>query len=193
MQEYTFKPALLRRARTWAVRDGHVLRKGADKALKLSDVTKATWGEISYRGTRNTWLHLTGPDGVTKIECGDSGNSQERETFLRFVKAVCKALIDENPDLAIRQGGGVGLKWSMFIIGLIGALFGLAFVFAGLTGQLKRGEMMAVISGGLMVAFLGLLAWNYAPWRPGLILSPREMVVLLGGMTAPMDGPDYDA
>jgi len=193
MQEYTFKSAAFRKPQSWTIREGHLLKRGAEAALKLSEVSRATWGDMTHRGTRNAWLHLTGPDGVVKIECSDAGGSKSRETFLKLCHKVCETLAREHPDLPIRQGGGDALRWSLFLIGLGAALVGLFFVWAGITGNVKRGEVMAIMLGAGFAGVFGLMVWSFAPWRDVQTLSPKEMTLLLGGMTAPMDGPDDDA
>lgn len=189
MQEYSFKPAIIRRPQVWALKDGHLVRRGADMALDLSKVERAVWGDITHRGIRSAWLYLTGPDGVTKIQCNDAGDGNDRTAFLELSKAICETLARVTPDLAIRQDGGAGLKWSMFLIGLIGGLCGLVFVWAGVTGNVKRGEMQAILLGGILATGLLYMAWSFAPWRGDETLTPAQMAASLSGMIAPNRAP----
>ncbi|MEM9055378.1 MAG: hypothetical protein AAGB16_08635 [Pseudomonadota bacterium] len=193
MQEYTFKATPMRRPQSWMVQDGQLLRRGAAKALKLSDVTKAAWGDLTHRGMRNAWLHLTGPDEVVKIECNDSGLGDEREIFLKLCQRVCEGLEQENPDLPIRQGGSDALRWSLFLIGLMATLGGLFFVWSVVSGSVRQNELTVLLIGGFMILAFGALAWAFAPWQPVQTLKPREMSLLLSGMSAPMQRPDDDA
>ncbi|MEL8055530.1 MAG: hypothetical protein AAGK66_05200 [Pseudomonadota bacterium] len=193
MREYTFKPAIIRPEATWMVRDGHLLKRGAERALKLSEVTSAAWGDMTYRGTRNAWLHLTGPDGVVKIECNDTGVGDDRHTFLKLCEKVCGVLVEECPDLPIRQGGGRAFQWSMFILGAMAAGVGLLFLWAALSGTVRQNEMTLILIGAFMAVAFGFVAWMFAPWQPAQTLTPREMALYLSGMTAPVDRPEDDA
>ncbi|MEM1087900.1 MAG: hypothetical protein AAGH90_09225 [Pseudomonadota bacterium] len=193
MREYSFKPAMAQREATWMVRDGHLLKRGAERALKLYDVTSVAWGDMTYRGTRNAWLHLTGPDGVVKIECNDAGFGDDRHTFLKLCESVCQVLAAECPDLPIRQGGGRALQWSMFLLGAMAAGVGVLFLWAVLSGTVRQNEVTVGLLGAFMAAAFGYVAWIFAPWQPVQTLSPREMALYLSGMTAPVDRPEDDA
>ncbi|MEO1642240.1 MAG: hypothetical protein AAFR74_02810 [Pseudomonadota bacterium] len=193
MREYTFKPALARREVFWMVRDGHLLKRGAERALNLSEVTSAAWGDMAYRGTRNAWLHLTGPDGVVKIECNDAGVGDDRNTFLKLCESVCRVLADECPELPIRQGGGRALQLSMFLLGVMAACVGVLFLWAVLSGTVRQNEVTVGLLGAFMAAAFGYVAWVFAPWQPVQTLSPREMSLYLSGMTAPVNRPEDDA
>lgn len=189
MREYTFKPAIARREQVWAIQDGHLMRRGGASAIDLAHVQGAIWGDMAYRGTRTSWLHLEGEEAVTKIECNDSGVGEDRSEFLALIEAICAQLAEVQPDLPVRQGGGRALKWSLFLIGLMGGALGLVFVWAGLTGNVVRGEALAIIFGGLMAASLFYLAYQYLPWRTDTVLTPaqmRRLVQDLGAVRTPL-------
>lgn len=174
------------------IRDGHLLKRGADQALNLSEVTSAAWGDMTYRGTRNAWLHLTGPDGVIKIECNDAGFGPDRHVFLELCHRVCEVLSERCPDLPIRQGGGHALRWSMFLIGILAALVGIFFFWAGVSGNVRQAEVTVILLGAFMMIAFGYVAWVFAPWQPVKSLSPSEMALYFDALTTPMDRPERD-
>lgn len=179
MQEYAFKPAALVREQVWMIKDGHLLKRGAEKAVKLADLTGATWGSFAYRGTQSEWLHLKGPSGETKLTCNMLGGT-DRATYRLLLEALAHELSETNPDLPIKTGGGKAYQIAMFIIGVLGAIAGLVFFFAAAFGFAKRSEVMLMIVGAGMAFALGSLAWANAPWRGGKVITPAAFLVALG-------------
>ncbi len=179
MQEYAFKPAALVREQVWTIKDGHLLKRGADKAVKLSELTGATWGSFAYRGTQSEWLHLKGPSGETKLTCNMVGGP-DQATYRSLLEALARELEEANPNLPIKAGGGQAYQIAMFIIGLLGAIGGVVFFIAGALGWAKRSEVMLMILGAGMAFALGSLAWTNAPWRGAKIITPAAFLVALG-------------
>jgi hypothetical protein len=180
MQEYAFKPSALTREQVWTIKDGHLLKRGGDKAVKLSDLKGATYGSFAYRGTQSEWLHLNGPGGETKLTCNMVGGP-DLAAYHGLLRAVAVELSDVNPSLPIKSGGGQAYQVAMFIIGLLGAIAGIVFVLAGALGWAKRSEIMLMIVGAGMALSLGALAWSNAPWRGATILTPVAFLGVLGG------------
>lgn len=164
MREYVFKPAALRGEQVWTIKDGHLMRRGGARAIKLADVTGAVWGRFAYRGTQSQWFHLKDAGGLTKIECNVIAGG-DQAVFEELVGDVCEAIAQHNPDLKVHISGGGGYMWAMFIIGVLGGVFGLVFLLAGLLGWVKRSEMELILVGGGMAAVLSSMAWRFAPWR----------------------------
>ena len=177
MREYTFKPAPLRKAESWAIKDGHLMRRGGAAALELSAVSGATWGEVSYRGTRNTWLNLTGPNGVYKLECNDFGDG--RAEFLRLLGDVVSELEVTNPTLQVKIGYVGAARMAMFIIGVVGMLAGLVFLWAGISGNVKRNEGLAIVFGLGFIVLMAPLAWGSRPWGQARYISLGDLGVLI--------------
>jgi len=173
MREFSFSPAALRKTQVWTIKDGHLMRRGADSAVKLADVTGATWGSFAYRGTQSQWFHLKGAKGTTKVECNVVGGGDQVE-FEALVAAISGELAAAKPDLKVHISGGGGYMWAMFIIGILGGICGLLFLIAGLMGLVKRGEMQAILLGGGMAAVLSTMAWNFAPWRASQFMPIAE-------------------
>jgi len=179
MREFTFKPAMIGADQTWALKDGYLMRKGADRAIKLSEVTRASWNDMTLRGERSTWLHLTDATGVVKVEGSDSGGETNREILLSLVRAVLEDLEQEAPTLEVRIDGGDAVRRATFIIFAIATLAGLFFFYAGTTGMVVRGAVWAMLGGGLGAAFAGYMAWTYAPWRDAVYMAPGDLSRLI--------------
>ncbi len=175
MNEYSFKPALLGAAQVWTIKDGHVLRRGGTRAVDLSKIQSATWGDMAVRGTRSAWLYLKGDGEPLKIVCNDSGGGNDRAVFLDFVAAISDELNAQNTGAEIRIDGGAGFSMAMFVIGVFGLLGGLFFVLAGAMDWVKRGHILAIVGGLAGAGFMGWLAWSYAPWRQVAQVSAKEL------------------
>lgn len=189
MREFTFKPAPVRKAQTWAIKDDHLMRRGGVSALKLSDVTSASWNTVTYRGTRSAWLHLVSETGVTKIECTDSGGG--RDSFFGLIIAVAQTLGRVNPDLEIKFGYSAPWRTALFILGLAGTLLGTFLIYVGLSGMTGKGGVQATIAGAAMIILLLPVAWTCRPNLKAETFGPDGLinaVVALGG--APMHDPD---
>ena len=176
--EFSFKPAPLRGEQTWAIREGHVMRRGGT-AMKLASVTSAKWGEMAYRGTRFAWLHLNTGDETLKIECNDAGAGGDRAAYLDLVVAVAKELEKTSPSLQVEVGTGGPARWAMFIILVFGVIVGGFFVLSGALDWVKRGHAYAIGLGGLAAVFCGWMAWVYLPWRAPQMLSAAELSAIV--------------
>jgi len=189
MQEYSFKPAPVRKSQTWTVKDDHLMRRGGATALSLADITSASWNTVAYRGTRSAWLHLTSSDETTKIEFTDSGGA--RDAFFGLIVAIAQGLKQVNPQLEIRHGYSAPWRTALFVLGLVGTLLGSGLVFAGLTNMTGKGGVEAAIAGAAMVILLLPVAWSCRPNMKAQTFGPDGLIAeieLLRG--APMPDPD---
>ncbi len=192
MREFTFKPAPVRKAQTWALKDDHLMRRGGDKALPLAAIISASWNTVTYRGTRSAWLHLKSAHGVTKIECNDQGGG--REDFLGLVSAIATDLARVQPQLEIAQGYSAPWRIALFVLGLAGTLIGAFLVFAGLTNMTGKGSVEASIAGLALIVLLVPVAWTCRPNVKARTYPAMELareVALLGG--PPVPDPEDDA
>ena len=178
--EYVFKPAVLSSPQTWTINDGHLMRRGGKAAFPLSQTDRASWGDLAYRGTRSAWLHLNAGEASVKLNCNDNGGGDDRAVFLQLIGAVLDELAKTQPDLQIHYDGGGPFGRAMFIIATLGALAGLAFISAVVSGAVQQNGL--IIAGvGLLMAFgLGTLAWTYRPWQAPPSARPAELRELLG-------------
>jgi len=161
MQEYSFKPAPVRKSQTWAIKDDHLIRRGGANALSLAEITSASWNTVAYRGTRSAWLHLTSGTETTKIEFTDSGGA--RDEFFGLIVAVAQGLARVNPQLEIRHGYSAPWRTALFVLGTVGTLLGLGLVYVGLTNMTGKGGVEATIAGAALVILLLPVAWSCRP------------------------------
>lgn len=189
MQEFSFKPAPVRKAQTWAIKDDHLMRRGGASALNLAEVTSASWNTVTYRGTRSAWLHLESGEQTTKIEYTDTGGA--RDEFFGLIVAVARELSRVNPQLEIKHGFSAPWRTALFILGLGGTLLGMFLVFAGLTNMTGKGGVEATIAGAAMILLLVPVAWSCRPNLQAQTLGSDGLIAeieLLRG--APMPDPD---
>ncbi|MCR9268417.1 MAG: hypothetical protein NXH72_00370 [Hyphomonadaceae bacterium] len=190
MREYSFKPAPVRKTQTWAIKEDHLMRRGGSTALNLAKVTAASWNTVSYRGTRSAWLHLHSEAGTMKIEYTDHGGA--RDEFLGLIQAVLDVFQRVNPGLEIEYGYSAPWRVALFILGGLGTLAGLFFIFAGLTNMTGRGQVEATIVGGALVILMLPVAWSCRPNMQARKFSPTALsleLAALGG--APMQDPNH--
>jgi len=192
MREFTFKPAPVRKAQTWAIKDDHLMRRGGATALSLAAVTSASWNTVSYRGTRSAWLHLKSEHGVTKIECNDQGGG--RDEFFALVQAVLADLSRLQPDLEIEHGYSAPWRMALFILGIVGTLMGCFLIYVGITDMTGRGSVEASIAGLALVILMFPVAWTCRPNLKARTVPPLDLareIALLGG--APVSDPERDS
>ena len=193
MQEYSFKPAPVRKTQTWAIKDDHLMRRGGSTALNLAKVTSASWNTVTYRGTRSAWLHLHAEAGTMKIEYTDQGGA--RDEFFGLIIAVLATLKRVNPGLEIEYGYSAPWRLALFILGILGTLAGVFFIFAGATNMTGRGQVEASIVGVALIVLLLPVAWTCRPNLKAQTYAPDALaaeIAHLGGppMPDPDPGPD---
>ena len=137
------------------------MRRGGSTALNLAKVTAASWNTVTYRGTRSAWLHLHSEAGTMKVEYTDQGGS--RDEFFGLIQGILGSLQRVNPGLEIEYGYSAPWRVALFILGLLGTVGGLFFIFAGLTNMTGRGQVEATIVGGALVILMLPVAWSCRP------------------------------
>lgn len=189
MREFSFKPAPVRKEQTWAIKDDHLMRRGGSAALNLAKVTGASWNTVSYRGTRSAWLHLESEAGTTKIEYTDNGGA--RDDFFGLIQAILAVFQRVNPGLEIEYGYSAPWRVALFILGLLGTMGGVFFIYAGLTNMTGRGQVEATIVGGALVILMLPVAWTCRPNMQAAKFDAAALsaeIAQLGG--PPMPDPD---
>ena len=190
MQEYSFKPAPVRKTQTWAIKDDHLMRRGGSTALNLAKVTSASWNTVTYRGTRSAWLHHHSEAETMKIEYTDQGGA--RDEFFGLIVAVLATLKRVNPGLEIEYGYSAPWRLALFILGILGTLAGVFFIFAGVTNMTGRGQVEASIVGVALIVLLLPVAWACRPNLKAQTFAPDALaaeIAQLGG--PPMPDPDH--
>lgn len=191
MQEYSFKPAPARKEQTWAIKDDHLMRRGGSTAIDLAKVTGASWNTVSYRGTRSAWLHLQTDGVTTKIEYTDHGGA--RDGFFELITAIASVWTRVNPEIEIKYGYSAPWRTALFILGILGTIAGLLFVYVGLTNMTGKGQVEASIVGAALILLLFPVAWTCRPNMKAETFGPdglADEIVSLGG--APMQNPNTD-
>jgi hypothetical protein len=176
--EFAFRPAPMRPEYVWAVKEGHVMRRGGP-VLKLGDVTSAQWGDVSYRGTRSAWLDLQSGSDQIRLECSDAGLSRDRAHFIDLILAVLAELDRHHQDLGIRYDSGGPFSRALFVLGVVLTLVGGGLAYAGLRdlSTLPGWALLGVGAG--LIGGCSLLAWIHRPWRPSAVARPAELRTLL--------------
>lgn len=149
-------------------------------------MTSASWNTVSYRGTRSAWLHLQSEAGTTKIEYTDHGGA--RDEFFGLIQAILQVFERANPELEIEYGYSAPWRVALFILGLLGTVGGLFFIFAGLTNMTGRGQVEATIVGGALVILMLPVAWTCRPNLQAAKLSSAALsaeIAQLGGSPVP--------
>lgn len=173
MREYTFKPTELRRAQVWTIRDGHLLLRGADQAIKLADVNEASWGRLAYRGTQSQWLELGRSGSFTKIECNMIGGEDLSE-FEALIAAIAAELQEDRPDLKIRLESPGPASTAFLILCSLFAVVGLVMIWLGFQNVESGGLIYAAFGLGLSI-LMGLTAYKLGPGGQKAYLSPLQL------------------
>lgn len=192
MQEFTFKPAPVRKEQAWAIKDNHLMRRGGTAALDLAKVTRASWNTVTYRGTRSAWLHLHSADETMKIEYTDHGGA--RDGFFGLIAAIMDVFRSVNPDIQIEYGYSAPWRMALFGLGILGTLAGIFFIMLGLTGMTGKGQVQATIAGAALVILLLPVAWSCRPNLKAKTFGPDGLsaeIAEYGG--PPVPDPDHAA
>ncbi|MEO0450204.1 MAG: hypothetical protein AAFZ74_07830 [Pseudomonadota bacterium] len=192
MREYSFKPAPVRKTQTWAIKDDHLMRRGGSTALNLAKVTGASWNTVTYRGTRSAWLHLHAEAGTMKVEYTDHGGA--RDEFFGLIQSILGSLQRVNPNLEIEFGYSAPWRVALFILGLLGTVGGMFFIFAGLTNMTGRGQVEATIVGGALVLLMLPVAWTCRPNLQAKTFRADDLAAEIERLGGPaMSDPDSDS
>ena len=191
MREFSFKPAPVRKTQTWAIKDDHLMRRGGVAALKLADVTDASWNTVTYRGTRSAWLHLVSEAGTTKIEYTDTGGA--RDEFFGLISAISETLSRVNPTLQIKHGYSAPWRMALFLLGLMGTAFGFFLLYVGLTNATGKGQVEASVAGGALVILMLPVAWTCRPNLQAETFGPNGLAAEIAAMGGPpVTDPKHD-
>lgn len=188
MQGFAFKPAVLRGGDNWTIDSGMLTRNG-ELYCSFANVKSARFAQMSTNRTHSAWLDLQTDLRNNRIGCNMPPGSADYVAFISLCTAVFEQLDQQEPKPPVAIGAGGGVRWSMFILGILTAIFGLFMAIMGLAGAVNRGTELGAIGGGCAaIVFGGWLGWSFRPWAPPLLLGPsvaRDYVARL----APQDEP----
>ncbi|WP_370323156.1 hypothetical protein [Henriciella pelagia] len=170
MQTFEFKPALMRGRDNWTLDSGLVTHNG-EPFCSLERVTAARYAEMSVKHTHSEWFELTVPGRVHRVSCNMPAGDDSNRQFRALCAAVLTDLVERKPDLQVTIGAGGAIRWAMFIIGAVAAVFGLIVLASIGLGAIRDAKVgFALVFSLGFVAFGAWLAWSYRPWAPPLLL-----------------------
>lgn len=184
--EFEFRPEPAVRRYIWTVRDGHVMRRGGS-AMRLSEVKRASWIDMSYRGTRSAWLELSNGRDTMKIACTDQGQGPDRIAFLRLIMAVMRGLDDDAPGLLITTDGNGVVERALFGLSCLGMILGGVLIGSNLE-LLVQG--IPGLSGMFLLVVSAFAVLRFQPWRPKNAASPSEILSKIGQTSVFADSVD---
>lgn len=182
MQTFEFKPAVLRSRSHWTLDSGLLTRNG-QPFCDLGQVTQARYAEMSVRRTHSEWFELGYPGGRHRIACNMWPGDPHNTEFRKLCAAILSKLADRKPDLQVVIGAGGGVRWAMFLIGALSALFGLGVLLSIFMGGVNDGKVaFALLFSSGFILFGVWLGWAYRPWAPPLLMpvsAARDMLLRL--------------
>lgn len=172
MKSFEFKPALLRERNSWTIDSGMLTRNG-ELYCSLANVQHAQFGELSVKQTTNAWLDLNTETVGHRIVCNAPSGDPNREQFLALCRDLLGELSQIKPDMPVSIGVGGAARWSLFLIGVVAALFGL--VMMGFSGQANQDKFLFALGAGAGFTLFGaVLAWAFRPWVAPKKMSPSD-------------------
>ncbi|WP_018146624.1 hypothetical protein [Henriciella marina] len=169
MKSFEFKPALLRERNNWTIDSGMLTRNG-ELFCSLANVQHAQFGDLSVKQTTNAWLDLNTGTAGHRIDCTAPPGDPDREQFLSLSRAILEELSQIKPEMSVSIGVGGAARWSLFLIGVIAALLGLALM--GFSGEASPDLFVVALgAGGAFTIFGAVLAWAFRPWS-----APKKMI-----------------
>ena len=179
MQTFEFKPAVLRSRSNWTLDSGLLTRDG-QPYCDLGQVTGARYAEMSMQKSHSEWFELNYPGGRKRIACNMWPGDPHNTEFRKLCGAVLSELADRKPELQVVIGAGGAVRWAMFLIGAVAALFGLAVLLSIFMGGVNDGKVaFALLFSGGFILFGVWLGWSFRPWAPPLLVpvsAARDML-----------------
>jgi len=188
MREFSFRAGPGLAVRSWAIRQGHLMRKGASQALKLTTVSKARWQDVSYRGTQSAWLILYTPTETLRLECSEGGES--RTIFLELVREISLELARLKPGFTVSLDTSDPARRALFILSACLCLTGLVIAVSALIGALSEARTIWLGLSALLSVSTGALAWRYRPSLSGQAVPAEQFAELMIGLGAPVQTPE---
>ncbi len=184
MNEATFKPAVLARAKTYRLQGGVLSEIGIDGPkweLPLADVEYAAYVDAVFRKIRMTRLDLHQGDTCRSIRLGQPAagwiGDPDTQKFLTLARDICAGLEAAQPGTKITQGEYGRARWIMFIMGVITLVFSIGILaLVIITGVPSQKLWAGMVPMGLMFLFGGYISYLSFPWRALGKISAAELV-----------------
>lgn len=195
VQSFEFKPALLQGRNNWTL-DGGFLTRNGELFCSLDDITGARFAQMSVRHTHSAWFDLQFEGGRHRIACNMPPGDENYRQFMSLCAAVLNDLDTRKSGIRVSFGAGGAVRWSMFLTGLVAALFGLGILISLANGGVRESRTLAAFIFGAGFALFGAgMSWSYRPWAPPAILAAgtaRDLVARLALHGHPQTGKDQD-
>jgi hypothetical protein len=188
-QTFSWKPALVgsreevRVDRAWA----EATRGSKTRKVRFADVTGGRLLELNMRTSSVSLVLMhTGEGGNAKFvinhggRIDDAAHDENAAAFVEASAEILENLAAARPDVQLDLGGGMGVRWTIALLGVMMALVGvlLALIPFG-EGRLDF-EGMAVIGMAILVAVGGAgLAFRFNPFAKLPTLSPADLARVL--------------
>ncbi|MBY6088843.1 hypothetical protein [Maritimibacter alkaliphilus] len=182
-QEFTYKPAPLKRPVTYSLRRG-MLMGPLGMRVRLADVTRLQLVQHKqhgrlirrmdvFRGRNRDQIPITGEQATSRSD-------EDMTTHLALVGAVVDHLLDHDPEMPVTLSETGWSRWIMSGVGVLCVLIALGTVAVllsrpgGVDGLFTYGPLVLA-----MAAFGGVVAWKYRPTKEPHIVPLRTLPPVL--------------
>lgn len=180
---YSFKPALLRKTRSYRVHNQTVIAHrpdGNDIIVQFEAVTALRYSETTAREYSFRRLDISyGQDkklqiGLTLPRTANPQSDKNLMAFYNLMQALAKNIQIIKPDVQVVIGETAHVRWVYFIIGLLSALGGAGILlWAYLGGVSEQKLMKGLLPMLVLIGFGVFLCAMSTPWakRPEIPLK----------------------
>ncbi len=172
---YSFKPALLRKAKSFQVLDKSleiIESNGETTVIELSEMTGLRYNvmgarnyefrrlDIFYDRGETFHISLTLPQGEI-VE-----HNSDLRSFYQFTHNFIEQLKQTNPDLSVVIGEPSRIRWVYFIIGALSFLAGIGLLGLAIMTGVSSQKLMKALFPMLGLSGFGLfLCYANKPWQ----------------------------
>ncbi|MCA0922069.1 hypothetical protein [Pseudooceanicola nanhaiensis] len=196
-QEFTFKPAPLKRPVTYSLRRG-MLMGPLGMRVRLADVTRLQLVQHKQhgrlvrrldviRGRNRDRIQVTGEQATAKTD-------EDVTTHLALVESVVDHLLARDPEMPVTLSETGWSRWIMSAAGVFCVLVGLGTVGlllsrpGGIDGLFTYGPMVAA-----MIAFGAVVTWKHRPTKDPHIVPLRTLPPVLAYLAGTLTVEDASA
>lgn len=175
-QTFSFKPALLAKAREFRVYEDRVeyqTRDGEIEAMRFADIKSSRFAVTTAREYRFRRLDLVGKDGrkfqiaITASLVSNAKNDEDVAMFFALVDAIAERLAALRPELEITYSETAKVIWIMFLIGAAALLAAGGIMGLAIATNVSDKKLMNAAFPMALLAGLGLFTCvNSNPFKP---------------------------
>ena len=97
MREFQFKRDPHADLEYWAIKNGQLAKRGGSKALKLREVDRAVWTDLTQRQLRIYQLEVATATQSVTLTCHDPGGTENLDVFLALCLIVSLEVDEDVP------------------------------------------------------------------------------------------------